>query len=401
MTGALESNIWKYTVLLVTNKRVFVAILSAYYLSIPGVTTFWIGIFMLAGNGAKFIFDIPSSYFADKIGHKQALVLSRISMIFSSVAFMFATNIVGLILGSILLSIGFAFISGVGSAFMHETFRALNRTDEYTTVMGKVSSIGFFIPALMMTVVPFTVSISYKIPFLIMIALDLLGLTMALMLVRPPVQPEQMAKVEGTRILEIVRQGFALRFFRIAIFTGIVSSLLDGIDVFRGPYQLFLGVSVIWFGIFYGTGRVGASIMLAYSGKIRAFLGDVYSYQRAQIIVYGTLLLLISTFPTPWVAVAVFIIDNTLQWGTSQVDTGYLLDIIRENKFKATLLSISNQLENVFSMVVVVVMGGAIGVFGYHNSFIVLTGVFFLILIPLHMYIIRNRLVLPNTYAKK
>ncbi|MBI2025211.1 hypothetical protein HYT04_00270, partial [Candidatus Kaiserbacteria bacterium] len=84
MPAALKSNIWKYTILLVTNKRVFVAILGVYYLTIPGVTPFWIGIFLLAGNGASFIFDIPSSYIADKIGHKQAIVLSRIIIFFST-----------------------------------------------------------------------------------------------------------------------------------------------------------------------------------------------------------------------------------------------------------------------------------------------------------------------------
>lgn len=391
MQAALESNIWKYTVLLVTNKRVFVAILSVYYLTIPGVNTWWIGILLLVGNVASIIFDVPSSFIADKVGHKEALVLSRVSMILSSLVFMFATNVWGLVVGSVLLSIGFAFMSGVGSAFMHETFRALNRTDEYTIVMGKASAIGFFIPALMMALVPFTVSISYKVPFLIMLAIDLLGLTMTLILVRPPVVPEQAAKVEATKFFEVVRQGFALRFFRIAVFSGIVSALLDGVDGFRGPYQLFLHVPVIWFGIFFGVGRVLASIMLTYSGKLRALFGNVYTYQRAQIIVYGTLLLLIGIFSNPWVAVAVFIIDNALQWGTSQVDTGYLLDIIRKNKFKATLLSISNQLENFFSMFVVVIMGGAISIFGYQRSFLILAGVFFLILVPLHLFIVRSK----------
>lgn len=392
MQAALESNIWKYTVLLVTNKRVYVAILGAYYLSVPGVNTWWIGILLLAGNAASVLFDIPSSFIADKVGHKEALILSRFAMILSSLGFMFATNVWWLMCASVLLSIGFAFMSGVGSAFMHETFRALNRADEYTKVMGKASSIGFFIPALMMAAVPFSISISYKIPFLIMLALDLLGLTMALVLVRPPVQPEHVAKVEETKFLEVVRQGLALRFFRIAIFSGIVGALLDGMDGFRGPYQLFLAVPVIWFGIFFGTGRALASLMLAYSGKFRTVLGNVYVYQRAQILIYGTLLLLIGIFSAPWVAVVVFIFDNALQWGTSQVDTGYLLDIIRENKFKATLLSISNQLENFFSMFVVVIMGGAIGIFGYQHSFLVLAGVFFIILVPLHLWIVRNKI---------
>src|SRR3989344_5972884 len=191
MTAALESNIWKYTVLLVANKRVFTAIIGVYYLTIPGVTPFWIGMFLLAGNGASFIFDIQSSYIADKIGHKQGIVLSRMIMILSSLCFLFATNIYWLIAASILLSMGFAFLSGVGSAFMHETMRALGREGDYRTVMGKASSIGFAVPALMAALVPFSVGISYTIPFIVMLGLDVMGLIMALSLVRPGVSPER------------------------------------------------------------------------------------------------------------------------------------------------------------------------------------------------------------------
>lgn len=392
MTAALESNIWKYTVLLVTNKRVFTAILGVFYLTIPGVTPFWIGIFLLVGNVTSFIFDIPSSYIADKIGHKDALILSRAFMLLSTVFYLFSTNIWWLIIASILMSIGQAFLSGVGSAFMHETLRGLGRESEYTAVMGKASSVGFFIPAIMAAIVPFFVGISYKVPFLIALVLDVVGIAVSLALVRPTVPPEHVAETAETNYIEVIRQGLALRFFRIAVFSGIVSALLDGIDWFRGPYQLALGIPVIWFGIFFGTGRVLASLMLAYSGRIRRILGDVYSYQRAQIVVYGTLLLIIGFVSNPWVAVMVLILDNGLQWGTSQVDTGYLLDIIRDHKFKATLLSTNNQLENLFSIVVVVTMGAAITQFGYQHSFAVLAGLFFLIVVPLHLYIFRNRI---------
>ncbi|HCR52214.1 TPA: hypothetical protein DIV48_01030 [Candidatus Kaiserbacteria bacterium] len=394
MQVALQSNIWKYTVLLVTNKRVFVAILGVYYLTIPGVTPFWIGIFLLAGNGASFIFDIPSSYIADRIGHKQAIVLSRGIIFFSTFFFLFATNVLWLVMGSILLSMGFAFLSGVGSAFMHETMRGLNRDNEYTAVMGKVSSVGFFIPAIMAAIVPFSVSISYKIPFIIMLGLDVVGLIMALSLVRPAVSPEHVAEVSETKFLEVIRQGLALRFFRIATFSGVVSALIYAVDGFRGPYQLLLGIPVIWFGIFFGTGRALAALLLAYSGKIRHLIGNVYSFQRVQILVYGALLLILGLISNPWIVVIVFVLDNALRYGLSQVDTGYQLDIIRNHKFKATLISAGNQIQNVISMCAVGTIGISIERFGYQLSFLIFAIVFLAIQIPLHLFTYRNRLLI-------
>lgn len=389
MPAALQSNIWKYTVLLVANKRVFAAIIGAYYLTIPGVTPFWIGIFMLAGNGASFIFDIPSSYLADKIGHKEALVLSRGFMLLSTVLFLFASNIWWLIAASVLLSMGFAFLSGVGSAFMHETLRALDREKDYRTVMGKVSSIGFFVPAVLATVVPFTIGDSYQIPFLIGLVLDFVGLSAALMLVRPTVHVRA-AGTEDPNYLEVVRQGFALRYFRVAVFSSVVSALLFSTDTFRAPYQLFLEVPVILFGIFFGAGRMLAALILANSGKLHRMIGDLHSFQRMQIIVYGALLLILGLVTNPLVVVAVFIFDNAFKYGLSQVSNGYKLDILRDHKFKATLLSTGHQLENILVMGTVVLIGAAIERIGYQSTFLVVAVVFFLILIPLHFWIARR-----------
>ncbi|TSC64039.1 MAG: Uncharacterized protein G01um101491_386 [Parcubacteria group bacterium Gr01-1014_91] len=398
MPTGLQSNIWKYTVLLVANKRAFAAIVGAYYLTIPGVTPFWIGIFMLAGNGASFIFDIPSSYIADKIGHKEALVLSRVIMLLSTVFFLFASNIWWLIAASALLSMGFAFLSGVGSAFMHETLRALDREKDYRTVMGKVSSIGFFIPAVLAIVVPFTIDISYQIPFLIGLVLDVVGLAAALMLVRPPVHVRA-AGTDDPSYIEVVRQGFALRYFRVAVFSSVVSALLFSTDTFRAPYQLFLGVPVIWFGIFFGTGRMLAALLLANSGKLHRMIGDLHAFQRMQIIVYGALLLVLGLVTNPLVVVAVFLFDNALKYGLSQVSNGYKLDILRDHKFKATLLSTGHQLENILVMGTVVLIGAAIERIGYQSTFLAVAVVFILTLVPLHLWIARRPPVIVSTVA--
>ena len=387
----LEKNIWKFTLLQISNKRIFVAILSVYFLSVPGVTVWWVGAFLVIGNISNFVFDIPSSYIGDKIGHKQALVLARAFAFASTLTFVLANSIALLALASVLMSAAFAFQSGVGTAFMHETLRQLNREGEYRKIMGRSSSIGFAIPAVLMALVPLTASISFKVPFLIALCTDFFGLMVSFSLTRPTIQSEHKEEIKGTTMLQVIRQGLLLRYFRIAVFSGVVSALLDGIDGFRGPYQLSLGVPVVLFGIFFGTGRALASIMLAFSDKIHKWIGDVYAYQRLQIVIYSGLLFAIALFATPTVAVVVLIFDNALQWGLSQVDTGYMLDIIRDNKFKATLLSIGNQIENVLSIVIVLIMGTAIQFFGYRTSFLVLAGVFLLVLLAIHYYIVKNR----------
>jgi len=392
MQKLLQGNIWKYTLLLIANKRIFVAILGAYYLTIPDVNAAGVGIILLAGSLAGFVFEIPSGYVSDKIGHKQALVISRIVILLSTILFLVANNIIFLILAGIALSTGIAFHSGTGSAFMHETLRGLQREKDYASVMGKISSIGFAVPIVFMVLVPFLVSISFKLPFAIALIVDLVGLFAAISLVTPPVPQEEIKEIGVTNFRQVLREGYHLNFFTFALFSGIIGGVLFGVGGFRAPYQTFLEIPVIWYGVFFGIGRAFASLMLAYSGRIRA-ITTIYSFYKFQLILYTFFILILATISTWWIVVIAFIIINAFQWGLSKVDNSYMMDIISPSKFKATLLSTHAQIEHIVAAVASFGVGFAIERVSYQSGFLYLGIGFFVILMLLYLYILRQRRV--------
>ena len=138
----IQSNVWKYTVLMITNQRVFGAILGSYYLTIPNVDAQHIGIIFLFSGLAGFILEMPSGYIADKVGHKKTLVLGYLFIMLSTVMFLFSTNFIMLICGAILISAGIAFNSGSNKAFLHDTLIVLGKDHDYSKIAGKASSIG-------------------------------------------------------------------------------------------------------------------------------------------------------------------------------------------------------------------------------------------------------------------
>lgn len=390
MQPSLQSNIWKYALLLIANKRIFVAILGTYYLTIPNVNAAGIGVILLAGSLAGFIFEIPSGYVSDKIGHKQALIISRLFVLLSTILFLVANNIILLILAAVALSTGFAFHSGTGSAFMHETLKGLRREKDYASVMGKISSIGFAVPIVFMVLVPFLVSVSFKLPFAIALVVDIVGLLAALSLAVPPVQPEEIKEIGVTNFRQVIEEGYRLNFFVFASFSGIVSGVLFSIGAFRAPYQAFLEIPVIWYGIFFGIGRAFASLLLAYSGKIKS-LTTIYSFYKFQIILYSILIATLAAIPTWWIVVAVFIVINAFQWGLSKVDNGYLMDIINPSKFKATLLSTHAQIKHIVAAVSSVGIGFAIQRMSYQSGFLYLGIAFLAVLTALYAYMQKQR----------
>lgn len=391
MQKNLESNIWKYTIILIANKRIFVAILGAYYLTIPGVTAQSIGTILLASSLAGFLFEIPSGYMSDKLGHKQTLVLSRIFTALSSFLFLISESFWGLIIAGVLMSLGGAFMSGTGSAFMHETLRALKREHEYSRIMGKLSSVGFAVPIILMVLIPFFVSYSYKLPFLIALLIDIIGFVASLFLIKPPVPPEHVEEIGITNFRQVMREGYRAGFFPLALFSGILSGILFGVSGFRAPYQLFLGIPVIWFGVYYGIGRVFVSLILAYSGSIRKYF-NLVSFYRFELILYTAIFCLLGSIAIPWVVVFLFIVSNAFNWGLSKIGEGFLLDVIKNSKFKATLLSTGSQIDQAVSAFSAFGLGFLIERFSYQSGFLIMGIILFVILFPIYLYISRKYL---------
>lgn len=391
MPKNLQSNIWKYTLILVTNKRVFIAILGTYYLTIPEVTPKWIGTILLISTLVGFLFEIPSGYFADKIGHKLTIILAKGFLVASSCFLLFANNVYSLILGGIFLSLGTAFHSGTGSAFMHETLRALKRENDYSKVMGRASSLGFAIPIILTALVPFLIEISYKLPFLVGFVLDCIGLITAFTLITPPITPDHVEEVGITNFRKVLREGYRLQYFRHALFSGTISGFIFAIGIFRAPYQSILDLPVIWFGVFFGAGRVLASLLLAYSGKLHEYFFDIYHYQKFRFFLFATLLLLLGLTISPWAVVALFLVINGFQWGLSQVGTSFLLEIIKESKFKATLLSVPAQIDMAISAITSFILGWVIERFSYQSGFLFIAVLFVLIVFPFYLYLQANK----------
>lgn len=365
------------------------AVLGAYYLTIPDVTPQIIGLILLASSLSGFILEIPSGYISDKIGHKKALVIAKALAIVATLLLLFADSIHFLILATIFSSASFAFLSGTGSAFMHETLRALGRDHEYTKIIGKASAIGFAVPVVFMVLVPFLVDISYKLPFLVSLIFDVIGLLMAISLVTPPVKQQLIEEIGPTNFKEVMQEGYRFNYFSLALFSGFVGGFVFGIHGFRGPYQVFLEIPVIWFGVLFGIGRIGASVLLAYSGQIKSYT-NLLSFYKFQIIAYSFLIILLGLTANWIIVVAVFIITNALKWGLSTIDEVYRLDLISKSKFKATLLSVHSQIESGFIGVIGVSLGFMIEHLSYQASFLCITIIYMVVIIPMYFYITRR-----------
>ncbi len=382
----LLSNIWKYTVLLITNKRVFVAIIAVYYLTVPGVDAIGISYILLAGSIAGFLMEIPSGYISDRIGHKQTIIISRALSVLSSLFFLLANDLSSLILGSVFMALANAFFSGTGSAFMHDTLKSVGKDHEYGKIMGKAKSLGFGIPLIVSSTVPFLVNYSFKLPFAIGFVMDLIGLFMAVLLVKPTVEKTGVEEFGLKNFKKVFAEGRKLGYLKYTVFSGIVGGLLYSINTFRGPYQEAAGVAVMYFGIFFAAGRLLASVLLWNTHHLQKLL-NIKQYFFWQTSLFIGIFIFLGLSANPILVVILFALQNGLRWGLTEIEDAYLLPIIKDSNNKATLLSMGAQSEQLMGGLFAPLIGWIIFTVSYQTGMLYFAILLFTLTAPLYYFI--------------
>lgn len=382
---SLTSNIWKYAIILILNKRFFAAILSVYYLTIPNINIQKIGIIMLVANLMGFVFEIPSGYLSDNIGHKKTIIISRVLMVLSSLFFLIGYNFYMIVLGAVFFTLSNSFLSGTGQAFMYETFQALKRGKDFTKIMGKISSLGFLIPVVLTIIIPFLVNISYKLPFAISLFFDVIALKIAISLRAPDVIQKSLQKFSLNKLKSLLKDDNDNNLIPIVMIFGLLGGALFSLGAFRAPYQDALNIPVIYFGVLFGIGRILASIILFYSDAIKKVF-SLNSFFKFIILTNSVLILLLGVFKTPYLVAFIFILLNAIQHGLRQVQNSFLLEKISNSNNKATFLSVVSQFRQLTNGVIVFVLGVMIQNISFSFGFIGLSIFLFILSITFYLF---------------
>lgn len=383
----IKSNIWKFTLLLITNKRAYTAILSFYYLTIPGVQEQQLGWILLIGSVASFLFEIPSGFLSDKIGHRNMLILTRGLMLFSTAIYIVADSFALLIFATIILSMAFSSLSGSDKAFMFDTLQALGKQKDYSKIMGKASSIGFAVPIVFMALPPSLIEYSYKAPFVLSLLIDIIGLITAISLVN--VKHVERRKDQELNLKQILKNGFEIGYMPFAILAAFISGILLTVQFYRAPFQEFAGADVAWFGIYFTAGRLLISVLLMFNGKFKEIF-NVYTYQQFRIAIYFVCILALGFIKSWQGVVVVFLLLHALQWGFMQTTSHFMLELISASHYKATLLSIRAQISQAFAAVSGLAVGYLLSVYSYNDVFIYIAVVFIVLSSALYVYICKQ-----------
>lgn len=373
----IEKNIPKFAALMVVDKRVYGAILSLFFLSVNDVYEFHIGWILLWGAVTSFLFEIPSGYISDKIGHQKTIVLSRIFMIGSTLSYIFATNMYMLIAGGVLFNLAISCMSGTATAFMHDTLKALDREKDYSKVMGKAASIGYAIPTLFMAAASYLANYDLKYIFMVSLVIDAVGLFIALSLTPINYSKQYKQELKETKLKDVIKEGFKLGFMPYALIGAFIGGTLIGIRGYVDPFQQIAGADIALFGVFLGFSRLASSFVSLYSEQMKKY-STIYTFNVFRTIVFSALLISLGFVQNWQTIVIIMILINTINLGIHEVNKHYDLELINQSKFKATLISIKGQIHQVALAATTMGLGYAVTYYTYQVSFMSLGIVYFI-----------------------
>jgi MFS family permease len=341
MTEQLERNIVKYNYYKIFTKRVYLPLIAVYLVDRGGVNLQELGVIASITGVVQLALEVPAGYFADKFGHKFALLIGSFISAISVLPYIFFPGFVGGIIASAGYFGGMAFASGTMQAFMHETLKELKRDHEYASIMGRAQSFGLIGNVFLVGLVPLTYQLNPKIPFIIgffcLFATFLLIYSMKIPRVHVKVQPSAERGVLR-KLLRISKEMPLLRMFLVFLIFGIVSSGFDQSSMYREIMFRENGIPVEWFGFLLAIG----SILAAYGGTkihhLRKLSPSTFYFFDASYLVL--LLILIGHIHSPVLIALAFALFPAYDRTRNIIFESQLFDEFNASNYKATLVSV-------------------------------------------------------------
>lgn len=387
--GSLESNIWKFFLFSLSQRRNFMPILSIYFLTLPNTMANQIGFYTGIGALFSFFLEIPSGYFSDRFGHKNTLVLSKFFMCVSLCSYILGSFLnnpfIAFVIGSIFQFVGFAMSSGTASVFIHETLKKLGEVKNFSKIFGRIQGNVSFVSIFIIVALPFLTMINIIIPLFVALVLDILGFFIALSFVNPNLNEHVSKNLKLGHIREILNEFRSFEVLPLAIFFGAITGFSLSSGSFRGLYVESLGYPIIYLGFIMGLSRFIWWIFSRFIHKVED-LFSLKQFLKFEIFIFTLIYGLICYLENAYVVAFLFALVGGYMWGRSAITKKYLLDMIGGSRFKVTHLSICSQITSLFNFSVAFFIGFFMN-FSYRFGFLVYTILLIFVLIVSYFFI--------------
>jgi hypothetical protein len=195
-------------------------------------------------------------------------------------------------------------------------------------------------------------------------------------------------KHEKKSIRVLIQETKGTGFFPYAIFAAMITGFLFADNAYRSPFLTELGYPLTYIGLVMG----GSRIVWWAVGRSIKYIERYISFQRLILIelcLFPLYYITAGYISNPWLLGIVFSLVVGWFWGRNEIYTDYLIDHISDSRYRATVLSMKSQIENVVQIVISFGIAGVMGI-SYQLGFQILGYLMFAILACIYYFGIRK-----------
>ena len=407
--ASTEKNILLYEWSNYINSSVLIwTILTLYYLW-RGLSYFDIALVQSVGAIATAVLEIPTGWISDRCGHHIVLKIASFSRLVAIVTLTFANSFLLMVASELFFSLASASQSGAGSAFLFEATNANSGMDRkngaYALILSKMTGTQSIIRITVRLIAPVLFSINPLTPFVISIFVYFLGLLVTLEFKENDVSPNRrnncLPEEDGfirtrtsklnlkenvqTFFQELIKIVKTNIFISLCTVSAISLILVSNYSQFIAPNLTSMGFDIKFLGIvtaaaslgeFFGS-RLTAKIVKTLKNSYKKSAGDIITFSGnveflvilAILSVIAILMLCAGLIPSIYVCIFTYVAINLFST-TLSILINNQMNLIAEENNRATLLSVSNQIEEIASVVSDPLIGIALDFSGFGTTYV-------------------------------
>ena len=404
-----EKNILLYEWSNYINSSVLIwTILTLYYLW-RGLSYFDIALVQSVGAIATAVLEIPTGWISDRCGHHIVLKIASFSRLVAIVTLTFANSFLLMVASELFFSLASASQSGAGSAFLFEATNANSGMDRkngaYALILSKMTGTQSIIRITVRLIAPVLFSINPLTPFVISIFVYFLGLLVTLEFKENDVSPNRrnncLPEEDGfirtrtsklnlkenvqTFFQELIKIVKTNIFISLCTVSAISLILVSNYSQFIAPNLTSMRFDIKFLGIVTAAASLGEFFGSKLTAKIVKTLKDSYKKSAVDIIAFSgnveflvilailsviaILMLCAGLIPSIYVCIFTYVAINLFST-TLSILINNQMNLIAEENNRATLLSVSNQIEEIASVVSDPLIGIALDFSGFGTTYV-------------------------------
>jgi len=365
----------KFRFYLLVSSRAYWPLVAVFFLSLPNTDLSQVSIYVTVGLIAKFLFEIPSWYLWDRVWHKKTLVLAQLFLWIGAILFGLSTSLAWFIIASLAMALGQSLSSWTSEAYYYELLEEEWKENDFGKIWSQLKWSTGIISILFFVWYPLIWEISMTLPFIVAWSLNFIWMIVAITFRKPTVQHaiNEWHKSIG-EIIE--KQRWTGTFFIILIFWLIWWTYLAELN-FREPFIVEQWAALVRIWIMIGFSRF---LMRVFSHTI---VKTLYKYPLKKVMIINLTVLsigyiLISFSMTYYRTVLIASIYIGYWQSTRGIITKFLIDTLKDKRYKATILSLYWQTKDILWAILVLGVWYLMNI-DYSNGFLMTGLVLFIV----------------------